>query len=123
MEIESNPQNGIITVCILIYIDFKKLLNVPGLSEETGNKLNNLISNLTTSIPGIDEALSFGELMKEVQEMKYDVVVFDTAPTGHTLRLLSFPNMLESSFDNLSGIGSSFGGIFNQVCIDAYYLV
>ena len=98
-------------------------MNVPGLSEETGNKLNNLISNLTTSIPGIDEALSFGELMKEVQEMKYDVVVFDTAPTGHTLRLLSFPDMLESSFDNLSGIGSSFGGIFNQVYIDAYYLV
>ena len=116
MEIESNPQNGIIIVCILIYIDFKKFLNVPGLSEETGNKL-------TTSIPGIDEALSFGELMKEVQEMKYDVVVFDTAPTGHTLRLLSFPDMLESSFDNLSGIGSSFGGIFNQVYIDAYYLV
>lgn len=116
MEIESNPQNGIpFHLSNLINVDFKKFLNVPGLSEETGNKLNDLIGNLTTSIPGIDEALSFSELMKEVQEMKYDVVVFDTAPTGHTLRLLSFPTMMESSMDNLNGLGSSFGGIFNQV--------
>lgn len=96
-------------------------MNVPGLNEETGNKLNNLIGNLSTSIPGIDEALSFSELMKEVQEMKYDIVVFDTAPTGHTLRLLSFPDMLENSFDSISGIGSSFGGLFNQVIFLFFY--
>lgn len=102
-------------------IDFRKFLNVPGLNEETGNKLNNLIGSLSTSIPGIDEALSFSELMKEVQEMKYDIVVFDTAPTGHTLRLLSFPDMLENSFDSISGIGSSFGGLFNQVRVRILY--
>lgn len=117
MEIESNPMTGMQIQGFNNGLDFKKFLSVPGLSEETGNKLNDLIGNLSTSIPGIDEALSFSELMKEVQEMKYDVVVFDTAPTGHTLRLLSFPSMLENSFDSLSGIGSSFGGMFNQVTI------
>lgn len=89
------------------------------MNEEAGSKLNDLIGNLSTSIPGIDEALSFSELMKEVQEMKYDVVVFDTAPTGHTLRLLSFPSMLESSFDSLSGLTSSFSGLLSQVCFAA----
>ena len=89
------------------------------MNEEAGSKLNDLIGNLSTSIPGIDEALSFSELMKEVQEMKYDVVVFDTAPTGHTLRLLSFPSMLESSFDSLNGLTSSFSGLLSQVFYSA----
>ena len=93
----------------------KKLFSIPGISEDTGNKIGNLVSELSTSIPGIDEALSFSELMKQVQEMEYDVVVFDTAPTGHTLRLLSFPTMLETSFESLSGIGSSFAPMLSQV--------
>ena len=96
-------------------VDMKKLFSIPGISEDTGNKIGNLVSELSTSIPGIDEALSFSELMKQVQEMEYDVVVFDTAPTGHTLRLLSFPTMLETSFESLSGIGSSFAPMLSQV--------
>ena len=104
MEIESNPQN-----------DFKKMLDIPEIGEETGKKLNDLLGTLSTSIPGIDEAMSFSELMKQVQELQYDIVVFDTAPTGHTLRLLSFPSMLEKSFDSLNGIGSSLGGMVSQL--------
>ena len=85
------------------------------MSDETGSKLNDLIGDLSTSIPGIDEAMSFSELMKQVQDMEYDVVVFDTAPTGHTLRLLSFPSMLESSLEKVDGLSNSFGGIMNQI--------
>lgn len=75
----------------------------------------NILSELASSIPGIDEAMSFAELMKHVQGMDYDVIVFDTAPTGHTLRLLSFPSVLEKAFAKFLVIKDRFSGIFKQV--------
>lgn len=58
---------------------------------------------------------SFAELMKQVQSMSYSVIVFDTAPTGHTLRLLSFPSVLEKAFEKFQAIKQRFSGIFSQV--------
>jgi len=47
--------------------------------------------------------------------MSHSVIVFDTAPTGHTLRLLSFPSVLEKAFEKFSAIKGKFSGIFSQV--------
>ena len=83
---------------------------VPG-AEDQGN----LMAELTSSIPGIDEAMSFAELMKQVQTMEYSVIVFDTAPTGHTLRLIQFPQMLEKGLGRVLGMKDKFGGLLSTV--------
>ncbi len=48
------------------------------------------------SFPGIDEAVAFTKVLEYVGKPEYDAVVFDTAPTGHTLRLLELPDFLDS---------------------------
>jgi arsenite/tail-anchored protein-transporting ATPase len=55
--------------------------------------------------PGAEEAAvfdRFAELMR-LAGTEYDRVVFDTAPTGHTLRLLSLPELLTVWIEGLVG--------------------
>jgi len=91
----------------------------PTIETETSDVLDSTTQNLMTefasSIPGIDEAMSFAELMKQVQSMDFSCIVFDTAPTGHTLRLLSFPSVLEKAFSKFSIIKEKFAPLFAQV--------
>ncbi|PIN00204.1 putative arsenite-translocating ATPase [Handroanthus impetiginosus] len=83
--------------------------------ESLGSDSDGFMSDLTNSIPGIDEAMSFAEMLKLVQTMDYSVIVFDTAPTGHTLRLLQFPATLEKGLAKMMSLKNKFGGLFSQM--------
>ena len=48
-------------------------------------------SPCTTEIASFDRFVDFMVAEKEGKGEKYDVVIFDTAPTGHTIRLLELP--------------------------------
>lgn len=76
---------------------------------------DNFVSELANAIPGIDEAMSFAEMLKLVQTMDYSIIVFDTAPTGHTLRLLQFPSTLEKGLTKMMTLKNKFGGLLSQM--------
>lgn len=53
--------------------------------------------------PGTEEAALFDRMVELINEeaANYDRIVFDTAPTGHTVRLLSLPDLLGAWLETL----------------------
>ena len=66
--------------------------------QDDSNGLGKLLS-----MPGVDELQVMSSLFDSIERDEFDVVVFDTAPTGHTMRLLQLPSNANSIF---GGIGS-----------------
>jgi len=49
---------------------------------------------LSLSLPGLDELMAFFEISSWVEARRYDSIIVDTAPSGHTLRLLAMPELI-----------------------------
>ncbi len=71
--------------------------------------------------PGLDELVALGNVMDENKVDDYDVVIVDTAPTGHTLRLLALPQFLDGLLGKLiklrmklSGVASTLQAFFGD---------
>lgn len=61
---------------------------------------------LRLSLPGIDEVAALLEIDRLGGGGRYELVVVDTAPTGHTLRMLAMPDLLRTLaavFDRMQG--------------------
>lgn len=50
---------------------------------------------LDLSLPGMDELMALRKLQELVRKREYDLIILDTAPTGHTLRFLELPGHME----------------------------
>ncbi|KAK3944108.1 ATPase GET3 [Diplogelasinospora grovesii] len=75
--------------------------------------MGGMMQDLAFAIPGIDEAMSFAEVLKQVKSLSYETIIFDTAPTGHTLRFLQFPSVLEKALAKISQLSSQYGPLLN----------
>lgn len=69
----------------------------------------------TLNPPGIDETLAFGKVLEFIEtEHDYDLIIFDTAPTGHTLRLLGLPETLSSWIGKILKLRLKIGSFFGK---------
>lgn len=56
------------------------------------------------SVPGMDELMAFLRIAGWVAQDSFDVIVVDTAPSGHTLRLLAMSDLLTNWLEALDAL-------------------
>lgn len=67
------------------------------------------------SMPGADEAAAMRLLLDYTDDDRFDRVVIDTAPTGHTLRLLELPETMDSMVGTILKLRERFSGMMDSV--------
>ncbi len=60
-----------------------------------------LVANEVAVFPGMDELAGLLDIVRRYESQTYDVIVVDCAPTGETLRLLSFPETAKWYMDHI----------------------
>jgi arsenite-transporting ATPase len=59
---------------------------------------------LSLSLPGLDELMAFLKIVDWVENQTYASIVVDTAPSGHTLRLLAMPGLIRKWLSMLDAL-------------------
>jgi arsenite-transporting ATPase len=65
--------------------------------------------------PGTDEAAAMDLFVDYMDDPRYDYIVFDTAPTGHTLRLLKLPDVMSSAMGKMITVRSQVSDLADSV--------
>ncbi len=113
--LEINPKVNMAEFSGLTSINPLKEMGMGGVMENMPF-LGDLEDLSASNPPGIDEALAFGKILEFIEtEHDYDLVVFDTAPTGHTLRFLSLPETLSSWIGKLLKMRLKLGNMFGSL--------
>ncbi len=91
-------------------------INISGIvGPENLETYKRVMNEVASAVPGVDEAASFSEVIDLIKVYNFSTVVFDTAPTGHTLRLLNLPNVIEKGLGKVAVIKEKFGGMLSNV--------
>lgn len=109
--------------------EYKRIANINPMDEMGLGGANTMMGNIPMmgdmedlsdmNPPGIDEAFAFAKVLEFIEtEHGYDLIVFDTAPTGHTLRFLGLPETLSGWIGKLLRLRlklSKFLGAFKKL--------
>ncbi|EMA71537.1 ArsA family ATPase [Halorubrum distributum] len=83
-----------------------------GMAGEDGEGLGGLLGG---TMPGADEAAAMRQLLEYLDDPRFDRVVVDTAPTGHTLRLLQLPEIMDSMLGRVMKLRQRFSGMMDGI--------
>ncbi|KAF5729491.1 putative arsenical pump-driving atpase [Tripterygium wilfordii] len=96
--------------------DFMDGMGLGMIVEQLGElKLGEL---LDTPPPGLDEAIAISKVIQFLESEEYSMftrIIFDTAPTGHTLRLLSLPDFLDASIGKILKLRQKIASATNAI--------
>ncbi|MGZ0748233.1 ArsA family ATPase [Haloparvum sp. AD34] len=67
------------------------------------------------TMPGADEAAAMRQLLEYLDDPRFDRVIVDTAPTGHTLRLLELPEIMDSMVGRVMKLRQQFSGMMDGI--------
>jgi arsenite/tail-anchored protein-transporting ATPase len=70
---------------------------------------------LDNAPPGIDELVALTQVLELVRYGDFERVIVDTAPTGHALRLLSFPDFLDKFLGKLIRLKLKFDSVLSKL--------
>lgn len=100
-------------------LEFQKyqdsLQEKPDIPEEFSGFLGGMEDFTSMTPPGSDESLAFSKVLEFIQTADYEFIIFDTAPSGHTLRLLSLPGVLNSFFGKLIKMRMKLGQVWGKL--------
>ncbi len=106
--------------------DMSEYKGLTGMNPTEGMEMPDMLGGLpmmedlqditSMSPPGIDEAFALLKVLEFIEtDHDYDLVIFDTAPTGHTLRFLSLPETLSGWIGKLLKMRLKLGNLMGMM--------
>jgi len=73
--------------------------------------IDEMVAEEIAILPGMEELANLLYIVRYQDEGQYDVIIIDCAPTGETLRLLSFPEVMHWWMTRMFPIGRKVAGV------------